>query len=131
MIYLLANPKAKQDAINYMLTLPEDGTWEAVMQEYIKKRTAAQNRLYHMWKPYIAKVSGYTLDEMHDEFKYAFIGSYTYTNRKGVLREKPLSTTSLSVPDFVIFLNKIEVVANRLEITLPIPHDYRFAMMRE
>jgi hypothetical protein len=131
MIYLLTDQKAKQDAVNYMLTLPEDGTFEAVMQEYIKKRSLAQNRLYHMWKPYVAKVSGYTLDEMHDEFKYAFIGSYVYTNRKGVLREKPLSTASLSVPDFVIFLNKIEATAKLLKITLPLPHDYEFAMMRD
>lgn len=131
MIYLLSNQKRKQDAINYILTLPDDGKWEVVIQEYKRKRSLSQNSLYHMWKPYVAKVSGYTLDEMHDEFKYAFIGSYVYTNRKGVQREKPLSTASLSVPDFVIFLNKIEAVADELEITLPKPHDYEFAMMRE
>ena len=131
MIYLLLDQERKQNAINHILTLPDGDKWEVVIQEYVKKRSAAQNRLYHMWKKPIAECCGYTLDEMHDELKYSFIGSYTYTNRKGVERERPLSTRSLSIPDFVILLNKIEDLAGKLKVTLPIPHDYNFAMMRE
>jgi hypothetical protein len=130
-IYLLANQKAKQDAINYILTLPDDGKYEVVVREYKKKRSLSQNNLYHMWKPYLAKHFGYTDDEMHDELKYAFIGEEAYTNRKGVVRVRPLSTTSLKVKEFATFLTKIEVLADNHNIILPIPHDYSLAMMRD
>ena len=131
MIYLLANQKNKQDAINYILTLPDDGKFEVVVQEYKKKRSLAQNRLYHMWKPYLAKHFGYAAEEMHEELKYAFLGEQVWTNRKGVVRSKPISTTTLKVEGMVEFLTKIEVLAETHDIKLPIPHDYGYAMMRD
>lgn len=131
MIYLLANPKAKQDSINYILTLPDDGKFEVVIKEYKKKRSLAQNRLYWMWIPYLAKHFGYTDDEMHDELKYAFIGENVYTNRKGVQRTKPKSTTKLKTKEMAEYLTKIEVLAVSNDVILPMPFDVEFAMMRE
>ena len=131
MIYLLANPKAKQDSINYILTLPDDGKFEVVIKEYKKKRSLAQNRLYWMWIPYLAKHFGYTDDEMHDELKYAFIGEDVYTNRKGVQRTKPKSTTKLKTKEMAEYLTKIEVLAVSNDVILPMPFDVEFAMMRE
>ena len=131
MIYLLANQGIKQNAINYILTLPDDGKFEVVIKEYKKKRSLAQNRLYWLWLPYLAKHFGYTDDEMHDELKYAFIGEESYTNRKGVVRFRPISTTTLKVKEFAEFLTKIEVLANNNDVILPMPHDFQFAMMRE
>ena len=131
MIYLLANPKAKQDRINYILTLPDDGKFEVVIKEYKKKRSLAQNRLYWMWIPYLAKHFGYTDDEMHDELKYAFIGENVYTNRKGVQRTKPKSTTKLKTKEMAEYLTKIEVLAVSNDVILPMPFDVEFAMMRE
>ena len=130
MIYLLANPKAKQDSINYILTLPDDGKFEVVIKEYKKKRSLAQNRLYWMWIPYLAKHFGYTDDEMHDELKYAFIGENVYTNRKGVQRTKPKSTTKLKTKEMAEYLTKIEVLAVSNDVILPMPFDVEFAMMR-
>lgn len=132
MIYLLANQKAKQDAINYILTLPDDGKYEVVVQEYIRNRTAAQNRLYWMWIPYLGSHFGYSKDGMHDELKYAFLGTEEYTNHKtGVIRKKPKSSKKLKVKPMVEYLTKIEVLANANDIILPIPHDYSLAMMRD
>ncbi len=131
MIYLLANQGIKQNAINYILTLPDDGKFEVVIKEYKKKRSLAQNRLYWLWLPYLAKHFGYTDDEMHDELKYAFIGEETYTNRKGIERIRPKSTTKLKTKDMAEYLTKIEVLANANEIILPMPQDLNYAMMRE
>lgn len=131
MIYLLANQRARQEAINYILTLPDDGKFEVVIQEYKKKRSLAQNRLMWSWLPFLAKHFGYTDDKMHDELKYAFIGEEAYTNRKGVVRVRPISTTTLKVKEFAEYLTKIEVLAGNNDIILPIPHDFSFAMMRD
>ena len=132
MIYLLSNQKNKQDAINYILSLPDDGKHEVVVQEYKKKRSLAQNRLYWSWLPFLAKHFGYSDDEMHEELKYAFIGEEAWTNRKGVVRSRPLSTTTLKTKEMAEYLTKIEVLADSNDITLPKPYEiYEFAMMRD
>lgn len=130
MIYLLDDPKRKQEAINYILGL-EGNKWEVVIQEHKRKRSLSQNRLMWMWIPYLAKNFGYSDDEMHEELKYAFIGEQSYTNRKGIKRVRPKSTTDLKTKEMAEYLTKIEILANNHDVILPIPHDYGFAMMVE
>ncbi len=84
-----------------------------------------------LWLPYLADHFGYTEDQMHEELKYAFIGEEAWTNRKGVVRSRPLSTTTLKVKGMVEYLTKIEVLANSNDIKLPIPDDYKYSMMRD
>ncbi len=131
MIYLLLDQKRKQNAIDHISKLPEGDKWEVVIQEYKKKRTLAQNRLMFMWLPFLAEHFEYTVDQMHEELKYAFIGEEAWTNRKGVSRVRPISTTTLKVKEMAEYLTKIEVLANANDIKLPIPFDYEFSMMRE
>lgn len=131
MIFNITDQERKDNCKKFIGSLPEGDKWEVVIQERTKQRSKAQNRLYHMWKPYVAKHCGYTLAQMHDEFKYTFIGKETYTTRKGEVRSRPLSTTTLTVKEFAEFLNEIEQAACSLEIKLPIPDDYLFCMMRE
>ena len=84
-----------------------------------------------MWLPYLAEHFGYTKDQMHDELKYAFIGEEAWTNRKGQVRTRPISTTTLTVKEFSEYLNKIDLLARRFDITLPYPDDLLFCLMRE
>jgi len=74
MKYLLIDDKRTQNCIDHIKSLEPNGKWEVTIMEYKKKRSLAQNALYHMWKPYLAKHFGYTDEEMHEELKYAFIG---------------------------------------------------------
>jgi hypothetical protein len=91
----------------------------------------AQNRLLHLWIPYLAKHCGYTEKEMKSELKYFYIGSEKYKTRKGVERTHPISTTTLTVKEFAEMLTSIEVDAHEMGVVLPMPDDYRFAMMIE
>jgi len=128
MHYLLIDEQRRQNVIEHINKLGTGEKWEVVIQEYKKKRTLAQNRLYWMWLPYFSKHFGYTDDEMHDELKYAFIGEEVYTNRKGVTRTRPQSTTKLKVKEMAEYLIKMEVLADNNDIKLPMPHDYSLAM---
>jgi len=131
MHYLLIDEQRKQNAIDHINKLGTGETWEVVIREYKKKRSLSQNNLYWLWLPYLASHFGYADDEMHDELKYAFIGEEVYTNRKGVTRTRPQSTTKLKVKEMAEYLTKIEILAGNNDIKLPMPHDYRYAMMTE
>lgn len=129
MHYLLIDEQRRQNAINHILKLPEGDKWEVVIREYKKKRTISQNNLMWMWLPYLADHFGYTVDQMHEELKYAFIGEEAWTNRKGISRVRPISTTTLKVKEMAEYLTKIEVLAGSFDIKLPTPHDREFALM--
>lgn len=131
MIYFLTDQQRKQNAIDHINQLPDGNKWEVLVQERKNKRRLAQNRLYWMWVKPLANHFGYTDDQMHEELKYAFIGEETWTNRKGKTRVRPISTTTLSVEEFVNYLNKIDMLARRFNVHLPHPDDYLFAMMRD
>lgn len=131
MIFNIIDKDRKDNCISCIKKLKEGDKWEVVIQERKNKRRLSQNRLYWMWIPYLADHFGYTKDQMHDELKYAFIGEETWTNNKGKIRTRPISTTTLSVEEYVHYLNKIDLLARKFQIQLPQPDDYRFAMMRE
>lgn len=131
MIFFLIDHDRKSNCKDYIDSLPNGDKWEVVIQERKKKRRLSQNRLYWLWVKPLAEYFGYTDDQMHDELKYAFIGEEAWTNRKGQVRSRPLSTTTLTVKEFAEFLNKIDLLARRFNINLPMPDDYLFAMMRD
>lgn len=105
-----------------------NGKTEVVVRPYKKKRSLSQNNLMWMWMPYLSSHFGYTEEEMHEELKYAFIGEAVYVNRKGVTRTRPISTTSLDTKGMAEYLTKIEILASKEGIVLPIPHDYNYIM---
>jgi hypothetical protein len=131
MIFFLIDNDRKSNCKDYIDSLPNGDKWEVVIQERKNKRSLAQNRLLHMWLPYLAEHFGYQPEQMKDELKYAFIGEETWTNSKGKERTRPLSTTTLTVKEFAVFLNKIDLLARRFNINLPMPDDFLFAMMRD
>lgn len=131
MIYFLIDDNRKKTAIEHINKLPSGDKWEVVIRERKKKRSLSQNNLLHMWIPYLAEYFGYTDEQMKEELKYAFIGEEAWTNRKGQVRSRPISTTTLSVKEFAEFLNKVDLLARKFNINLPMPDDYLFAMMRD
>lgn len=131
MKFIILNEKVRTNAIEYIKQQNIDKPLQMDIKPYKRNRTLSQNNLYWMWIPYLAEHFGYTEEEMHDELKYAFLGETTYINRKGIERVKPISTTTLKTKGMADYLTKVEVLANKEEIKLPIPDDYKFAMMHD
>lgn len=128
MLYLLKDAERQRNVVDHILRLPFEPLHYVDIGEYVPNRTKAQNRLYWKWIPFLASHFGYAKDEMHDELKYAFLGEVEYTNRKGVKRIRPKSTTDLSVQAFTGYLNKLEQLARQNDIKLPYPDDYKYTM---
>jgi len=131
MIFNITDSQRKDNCKKFIDSLDEGDKWEVVIQERKNKRRLSQNRLMWLWIPYLSEHFGYTKDQMHVELKYAFIGEESWTNRKGQVRSRPISTTTLTVKEFAEYLNKIDLLARRFDIELPQPDDYLFCMMRE
>ena len=73
---------------------------------------------------------GETPKDRHIIFKVECLGVIEKEVSGEILRE-PRSTADLEPHEFATYLTKIEAVANWLEIKLPMPDDYNYAMMRE
>lgn len=131
MIFNITDKQRKDNCSKFIQSLPEGNKWEVVIQERKNKRRLSQNRLMWMWIPLLADYFGYTNAQMHEELKYAFIGAEAWTNRKGVVRWRPISTTTLTVKEFAEYLNKIDIMAVKFDVELPHPDDYLFCMERE
>ena len=130
MNFLLIDSQKVKNCLAYIGALKTSGKWEVTIAEYKKSRSKSQNRLMWSWINIMGNHFGYDKDDMHDEFKYAFLGEESYVNRRGVERVKPKSTTKLTTKEMAEYLTKIEILAHKEEIKLPIPDDYAFALMR-
>jgi len=131
MIFNITDSQRKDDCKKFIDSLDEGDKWEVVIQERVKQRTKAQNRLYWSWVKPIADYCGYTKKQMHYELRLKFLGEESWTTNKGEVRSEPISTTDLTVEEFAEFLNKIDLLARKFNIVLPYPDDYLFCLMRE
>jgi hypothetical protein len=78
------------------------------------KRSDAQSRLYFSWRDIFSTEIGDSKTDMHTNLKNKFIGGR--------------STKKLTVPEFVDFLNEIDMLAAEYDITLPRTNDYQEAI---
>jgi hypothetical protein len=128
MLYIL-NEQGYQGLIEYIMNLPAmDGSMCVEVKEYKEDRTKAQNRLYWLVIGFMAKELGYTKEEMHFELGDAYLPKHKYTNKKGVERVFPKSTTQLSTKEFTEYLEKIYATGTKLNIVLPRTDNYNLAM---
>jgi len=129
MQYILKNDTRRDAAIKYIQSLDINEPYEVIVQPYKKKRSSAQNRF--LWKAYryISDYTGYTEEELHELFKAACIGYdvFTFNGEKFL---KPKTSTRLTVKGMTKMLEKVILVANFLQVGLPIPDDYEFNMSR-
>jgi len=78
------------------------------------KRSDAQSRLYFSWRDIFSTEIGDSKANMHLALKEKFLGGR--------------STKKLTVPEFVDFLNEIDMLAAEYDITLPRTNDYQEAI---
>lgn len=123
MQYILINELRREAAIKHIQSLDINELFEIIVQPYNKKRSLPQNKLlWAIYKP-LAEYTGYTEEELHDIFKAACIGFDVFTFN-GEQYIKPKSSTRLTVKGMTKMLEKIMIVANFLEVTIPIPDQY-------
>lgn len=96
------------------------------------KRSDAMNALYWVWLQVICKDLGYTKEELHEVLKAEWMSEFRepeFIEYNGKKIQRHWSTTDLSVGEFTGWLNKVEELAGKLNITLPYPDDiYGHAM---
>jgi hypothetical protein len=123
MQYILTNELRREAAIKHIQSLDINEPFEIIVQSYNKKRSLPQNKLlWAIYKP-LSDYTGYTEEELHDIFKTACIGYDVFTFN-GNQYIKPKTSTRLTVKGMTRMLEKIMVVANFLEVTIPIPDQY-------
>lgn len=133
--YLLIDEQRRQNCINEIVGLDLARVKSVEIKEYRKNRSTAQNRTMWMWLNTIAPELGYSSDDLHELFKQRFLGleeKVVNVSRNGiVLRDlmvRPKSTVNLSVGEFSDYLRKIEALAISMNIALPYPDDFKYAM---
>ncbi len=129
MRYIIQDETRRRNCISEIACMDISSAVEVTIKTYKKNRTNSQNNLMWMWYPPIAEYTGYSEDELHEIFKEEFIG-YNVFVRDKKLYIRPKSSTKLDTKAMTIFLNKVEFIANFLEVQLRYPDDYAYAMER-
>lgn len=131
MFFILTDEQRRNAAIAFIKGTNIRGPVQSVeVKEYKKNRSSSQNRLLWSWYNVFARETGYTPDELHEQFKVRLLGVEEKTVEGELLRQ-PKSTAKLNVQEFGEYLNKIEMVAMEMGLTLPYPDDFKYAMGQE
>jgi len=103
----------------YLMKLADGELFRLEIKKREKIRSLEQNKLYWFWLNFIAQELGYEKYEtelIHERFKNLFLLD---ESRKIAL---PKSTTGLTVPEFISYLNKIEKYC-RIELGIILPQE--------
>jgi len=126
-LYIIIDQERKSNCLEYIKSLPHDGTICVEVKEYIKNRTTAQNRTMWMWYNDITSGTGTTPESLHREMKIRHLG-VTKEIISGNLIIEPKSTKRLGVQKMTEFLEAVQALAVQLDIKIRIPDDYGYAM---
>lgn len=135
----------------FMAHQDSDEVLEVVIQPESRKRSLAQNRLYHLWVAHFAQQTGDTIDDVYLDFKRRFLLRIYYTADSQFaemcdsikqLEQLDLakynsiskqviamtSTTKANTEQMTEYLNQINRFAYSQNIMLPIPDDLKYAL---
>ena len=128
MFFILENEERIRAAQEFLAALPlTSPPYCFEIKPYKRVRSAAQNRLYWMWLHVMAQDTGYDDMELHLLFRETFLG-YEVVSVRGENVMALRSTTELTVRQMTDYLNLVSRVAIFLDIILPYPDDYGYAM---
>jgi len=107
-----------KEAENKMITVLQNA-W--ILPKPKKKRTLAQNSLYHSWLAIIAKDTGNSTEVLHESMKMRFISKRKLVKlgKKRSYVNMKWSTTELNVEEFTDFLNKVYTFFSDMWYVLP------------
>lgn len=129
--FLLKSEKQRESVIAYLNRVNIGGKLLSVeIKPYKRNRSHAQNRLLWSWYNILSPETGYTPDELHEQFKVRLLGVEEKVV-EGITLVQPRSSKKLSTEEFTDFLSRIELVALEMGINLPHPGDYEFIMGKD
>ena len=127
--FILIDEQRRGNALEFIRSLNIRKPYSIEIKEYRKNRSTAQNRLYWSWLRVLSAFTGYGDDELHELFKIRLLG----TVEKKIMGDTikiPRSTTSLTTREFTEYLEKIELAAMTMGVSVPHPDDYGYIMER-
>lgn len=135
MFFIISSEERRAAAADFVSRIRKSPLMSVEIKPYKRNRSEAQNRLMWMWYHIISMDTGQIAEDLHEEMKVRVLG----VEEKEVLGPYgkmvrlivPKSSTKLSTQEMTDFLRAIEALAAELEIILPRPDDYKFAMMYE
>lgn len=120
---IIREERQRQHALETIGRLAAGKVWEVKIGRHVKKRALNANALYWKWIQIIADDTGNDAEDIHSFFKEKFLAP-VMIDVGGELGEVRPSTAALSVPDFSIFMTKVEQFSiAELGISLPHPED--------
>lgn len=130
MMFIVRDQDRLKDVLQALKVLNISRPMSVEIKEYRKNRSKSQNRLYWSWINVIANYTGDVAEELHEHLKTILLGT---VHRRVMGEERILirTTTSLSTGEFTEYLGRIELLAEKMQIRLPHPDDYRLAMYGE
>lgn len=126
MLLIIDSKEKRRQAAEYVARLLSSPVHSVEIKPYKRNRSQAQNRTMWMWYGTLADHLGCTAEDVHEQMKIRVLG----VEKKVVAGQAlimPRSTTDLDVDGMSRFMEAIEVLAAELEVTLPMPDDYKYA----
>ena len=72
--FILVRPEVRDRAIEFIQQLPVSGEWEVCIRKTRVSKTRQQlGALFGVWADYIVEQTGYTINEIHTEWKRMFL----------------------------------------------------------
>lgn len=137
MKYILKDGFRKQSCVEHINKLDLRHAYAVEITLYRPNRSRSQNNTMWMWYAAISEHVGMDPKELHEEMKARVLGveekklpRFFLGKDYGEVRTiiMPKSTTGLTVDEMTKFLEAIQNLAASLNVTLPMPDDYKLAM---
>ncbi len=137
MKYILKDGFRKQSCVEHINKLDLRHAYAVEITRYRPNRSRSQNNTMWMWYAAIADHVGMQPSDLHEEMKARVLGleektlprfflGVDYGEPRKIIM--PRSSTTLTVEEMTEFLTAIQALAAKLNVTLPMPDDFKLAM---
>lgn len=120
--FTIIDDLTRAKAVDFILTLSNEKTWEVTIKKKVKQRTLNQNSLYWQWVTIIGNHLGYFKDDMHEALKLMHL-----VPKVIIVNEVEFDVRSiknLSTKEMSEYMDKVSLWANaEMGIFLPMPID--------
>ena len=121
--FLLVSDLVKTNAITALVGL-ELNKWEVNIKK--KGKTPPQRRYWHKCISILCEGTGYSLIELKTIIKRQVFGTKSFTDRKGIVYERDISSEELSIEDYGKLIDHTHVLAGMAGIRLPEPDEFKW-----
>jgi hypothetical protein len=121
--FLIISDQVKANCLVAVAGLELD-KWEVVIKP--KTKTPPQRRYWHKCISVLCEGTGYSLIELKTIIKRQVFGTKSFTDRKGIVYERDISSEELSIKDYGKLIDHTHVLAGMAGIKLPLPELYGF-----